>query len=55
MIIKDWCLYCGECAGVCAFEAITVHEVKIEIDDEKCTNCGVCIKACPVNALESED
>ena len=26
-----------------------------EADEEKCTGCGVCVRSCPMNALELED
>lgn len=54
MIVKDCCLYCGACAGVCQADAIDVQELKIVVDDEKCVKCGLCVKACPVAALEME-
>ena len=54
MIIQEYCMYCGACAGVRVADAIDVQELKIVIDDEKCTKCGLCIKACPVAALSLE-
>ena len=26
-------------------------EIILEIDSDKCINCGVCINACPVNVI----
>ncbi|PAV07070.1 4Fe-4S binding protein [Methanosphaera cuniculi] len=52
MIIKEFCMYCGACAGVCPVDAIEVEELKIVIDEEKCTKCGLCVKTCPIEALE---
>ncbi len=52
MIVKDFCMYCGACAGVCTENAIDVQEIKIVIDEEKCTKCGSCVKVCPMGALE---
>ncbi|MCI5867154.1 MAG: 4Fe-4S binding protein [Methanosphaera sp.] len=52
MIIKEHCMYCGACAGVCIVDAIEVQELKIVIDEEKCTKCGICVKTCPIEALE---
>lgn len=54
MIIQEYCMYCGACAGVCVADAIDVQELKIVVDDEKCTKCGLCVKACPVAALSLE-
>ena len=45
-------MYCGACAGVCIVDAIEVQELKIVIDEEKCTKCGICVKTCPIEALE---
>lgn len=52
MIIKEHCMYCGACAGVCIVDAIEVQELKIVIDEEKCTKCEICVKTCPIEALE---
>ena len=43
MIVKDWCSFCGECAGVCPRNLIQVKEYSLVFD------------ACPINALEKED
>jgi RnfABCDGE-type electron transport complex B subunit len=43
------CLGRGDCVAVCAFDAIHINpETGLpEVDDEKCTACGKCVKACP--------
>lgn len=48
------CLGCGDCVTVCNFGAISVNpETGIaEVDDEKCTSCGACVKACPRHLIE---
>ena len=54
MLLEEFCMYCGACAGVCVADAIEVQELKIIIDEEKCTKCGLCVKTCPVEALKLE-
>ncbi|MGE4357923.1 MAG: RnfABCDGE type electron transport complex subunit B [Candidatus Omnitrophota bacterium] len=43
------CLGFGDCVKICPFGAIYVDKEKNlpVIDEEKCTACGLCIKACP--------
>ena len=47
------CLTLGDCIKVCRFSAIsqkTPESVPL-IDLDKCTACGLCIKACPKNLI----
>ena len=48
------CLGCGDCEAACLFGAIKVNpETRIpEVDEEKCTSCGACMKACPRVIIE---
>lgn len=48
------CLGCGDCVGACQFDAIRINpETGLpEVDEEKCTACGACTKACPRNIIE---
>ncbi|KZX15103.1 ferredoxin-1 [Methanobrevibacter cuticularis] len=52
MIVKEWCMYCGECAGVCPRNLIEVKETVLVFDDEQCKECEICVKCCPIDALE---
>ena len=61
---KDKCIACKRCFPYCPMGKIqTYHRhaeipgrIYIEIDQDKCTDCGMCIRAniCPVNALYQE-
>ncbi|MDE6828198.1 MAG: RnfABCDGE type electron transport complex subunit B, partial [Alistipes sp.] len=48
------CLGFGDCVTVCAFDAIHVNPATglPEVDPEKCTACGACVKACPKGIIE---
>lgn len=42
---------CSACAAACSEDAVSMVKGKPEIDREKCTECGICISACPVQAI----
>ena len=48
------CLGCGDCVAACQFEAIHMNpETGLpEVDEDKCTACGACTKACPRHIIE---
>jgi MinD superfamily P-loop ATPase len=54
MIVKDWCSYCGECSGVCHRDCIEVREYNL-VFSQDCNDCGICVDACPLAALEIEE
>jgi len=48
------CLGLGDCVDVCNFDAIYIDEVTglPVVDQDKCTACGACVKACPKFIIE---
>jgi len=48
------CLGCGDCAAACKFDALHMDPVTglPVVDEEKCTACGACVKACPKKLFE---
>ena len=48
------CLGCGDCTRACNFDAIHMNpETGLpEVDEEKCTACGACVKAWPRHIIE---
>lgn len=48
------CLGLGDCEVSCAFGALYINKETMlpEIDEEKCTSCGACVKACPKLLIE---
>ncbi|HEX7468130.1 MAG: 4Fe-4S binding protein [Methanobacterium sp.] len=55
MIVKEWCMYCGECAGVCPRLLIEVRETSLNFNEEGCKDCRLCVQVCPVKALAKEE
>ena len=49
-IKKDRCVGCLGCVGFCSYLAMFYYEGCHE--PFKCTACGICVKACPEDALE---
>ncbi len=50
-VVGDKCTACTVCKSVCNFGAITLKYdnegfIYPEVDTEKCTNCGLCLKKC---------
>lgn len=48
------CLGLGDCAAACKFDAIHIDPTTLlpVVDEEKCTACGACAKACPKMIIE---
>ncbi len=48
------CMGQGDCVVVCNFDAVRVNPATglAEVDEEKCTGCGACVKACPKAIIE---
>jgi MinD superfamily P-loop ATPase len=62
-IIEDNCCGCGNCDDVCRFEAIASDKrvvngnevLQWHVDPLSCEGCGVCVLACPCEAIEFEN
>ena len=51
------CIACGDCLAHCRLEAIltrreTATETKFFVDPIACEGCGVCVRFCPVKAID---
>ena len=45
------CLHCGACVGTCPLNAMFLHEVLVDFEDN-CNQCGICVRVCPVGAID---
>jgi len=48
---KGNCQFCGICAEVCPFNAISVDVDSWRVNDPSCFGCGVCVDNCSYDAL----
>lgn len=48
------CLGLGDCAAACQFGALSIDPATgmPVVDEDKCTSCGACVKACPKGLFE---
>jgi ferredoxin len=48
------CIHCGTCVTTCKAGAlIRDNKAKIYLDGKLCTECMLCINACPLHAIQS--
>ncbi len=47
------CTYCGACADLCQFKAITVFDKVILTFPDMCHGCGGCLAICPTQAVQA--
>jgi electron transport complex protein RnfB len=45
------CLGFADCVRACPFDAMYMQNGLVEIDPNKCTACGTCVRVCPNNIL----
>ncbi len=51
---KYGCLGHGDCVNACNFGAIVINPKTLlpEVDEERCTACGACVKVCPKGVIQ---
>jgi len=49
---ESQCTYCGVCAEVCQYHAITVIGNKVLVFPQLCHGCGSCSQQCPEEAIQ---
>ncbi len=51
IFVRDRCVRCGACAGVCVHGVHTVGQAGHTLSRTECVVCGQCVTACPTGAL----
>jgi NAD-dependent dihydropyrimidine dehydrogenase PreA subunit len=51
---SDLCILCGDCTETCQFDAISVGDHSVVVDEQACMGCGVCVSRCAQGALTLE-
>jgi len=51
LVNLDRCDLCGACVGVCLPDCIVMTDHSLKIIGQECIKCGLCIPACPLEAL----
>lgn len=46
LLISDWCTGCGNCVRRCGENALSLHDGKAIVDQDKCIFCGYCATVC---------
>lgn len=47
---EDYCFACEDCLDYCQFDALSMGDTVI-INEMRCVGCGLCVFACPDEAL----
>lgn len=50
-VYLERCNGCRLCEISCVYDAVTVEEEKVQLDEELCYGCGLCATRCPTRAL----
>ena len=45
------CVACAACPSVCHTLALRMDALALELDEQLCDNCSLCIHVCPTGAL----
>jgi len=51
-VVKNLCTGCGMCVVVCPYDALTLKEGKVEVNEVLCEGCGTCTATCLRSAIQ---
>jgi heterodisulfide reductase subunit A len=51
-VISNLCTGCGMCVAVCPYDALTLKDGKVEVNEVLCEGCGTCTATCLRSAIQ---
>ncbi|MDB5106970.1 MAG: 4Fe-4S ferredoxin iron-sulfur binding domain protein [Fibrobacteres bacterium] len=51
LLDRETCISCAGCVGTCPDLALDMFGVDLQVFQDKCTYCTICVRFCPVGAL----
>jgi heterodisulfide reductase subunit A len=51
-VIKNLCTGCAMCVAVCPYDALTLKDGKVEVNEVLCEGCGTCTATCLRSAIQ---
>lgn len=54
LLDRQTCISCAGCVGTCPDEALDMFGLDLQVFQDKCTYCTICVRFCPVGALSIE-
>jgi ferredoxin len=54
LLDRKTCISCAGCVGTCPDLALDMFDLDLQVFQDKCTYCTICVRFCPVGALSIE-
>jgi ferredoxin len=54
LLDRQTCISCAGCVGTCPEMALDMYGLDLQVFQDKCTYCTLCVRFCPVGALSIE-
>ncbi len=51
-VIRNLCTGCAMCVAVCPYDALTLKDGKVEVNEVLCEGCGTCTATCLRSAIQ---
>ncbi len=51
LLDRGTCISCAGCVGTCPDLALDMFGIDLQVFQDKCTYCTICVRFCPVGAL----